>query len=284
MRFITFRSKEGDGVAIKAGDFYHGRTIAELGRDLKSVIHDQEAINDLARDLSMSPKVSLDDVELLPPIPNPDKIICIGLNYKDHSEESGFEIPTYPTVFARFATSLIGDGDAIIRPSVSDMLDYEGELAVVIGKGGRHISKAEALSHVAGYAPFNEATVRDYQMKSPQWTMGKTFDGTGAFGPALVTPDEVPEGCKGLQLTTRLNDEIVQNASIDDLIFDVAELISVLSEAMTLSPGDVIVTGTPGGVGALRKPPLWLKPGDTCTVVIKGIGTLSNSVRQEADS
>lgn len=284
MQFITYRSSGEEGVGLRAGDVYRGRLVSELGRDLKSVLHDPKAVQDLARDLSESPRVSMDDVELLPPIPKPDKIICIGLNYKDHSDESGFEVPTYPTVFARFATSLIGDGDAIVRPAVSDMLDYEGELAVIIGKGGRHISKSDALAHVAGYAPFNEASVRDYQMKSPQWMMGKTFDGTGAFGPALVTPDEVPEGCKGLQLTTRLNDEIVQQASIDDMIFDVAELISVLSEAMTLAPGDVIVTGTPAGVGALRKPPLWLTPGDICTVEISGIGTLTNSVRQEAEA
>lgn len=282
MRFISYKTNAGEGVALRVGDFYHGRPVSELGRDLKSVLHDPKAVQDLASDLSRCPKISIGDVKLLPPIPNPDKIICIGLNYKDHSEESGFAIPSYPTVFVRFATSLVGDGDALVRPFVSEMLDYEGELAVIIGRGGRHISKADALGHVAGYAPFNEATVRDYQMKSPQWTMGKTFDGTGAFGPELVTPDEVPKGCKGLQLTTCLNGDIVQQASTDDMIFDVAELISTLSEAMTLAPGDVIVTGTPAGVGALRKPPLWLKPGDTCTVEIESVGKLTNSVRQEA--
>lgn len=281
MRFITYKSGGEEGVAIRAGDFYHGRTVAELGRDLKSALHDRQAVLDLARDLSMSPKLSLKEIELLPPIPNPDKIICIGLNYEDHSDESGFEVPTYPTVFARYASSLVADGAPIIRPNVSEMLDYEGELAVVIGKGGRHIAREDALDHVAGYAPFNEASVRDYQIKSPQWTMGKTFDGTGAFGPELVTPEELPDGCKGLQLTTRLNDEVVQNVSTDDMIFDIATLVSLMSEAMTLAPGDVIVTGTPAGVGALRKPPLWLKPGDVCTVSIDRVGTLTNPVEQE---
>ncbi|MBL4802190.1 MAG: fumarylacetoacetate hydrolase family protein [Emcibacter sp.] len=229
----------------------------------------------------MAPKVALKTVDLLPPIPTPDKIICIGLNYREHSEESGFEVPTYPAVFARFASSLVADGDALIRPNASDLLDYEGELVAVIGKGGRHISKEDALDHVAGYSIFNESSVRDYQIKTQQWTIGKAFDGTGAFGPELVTSDELPPGCKGLSLTTRLNDEVVQKASIDDLIFDVAELVSILSEVMTLAPGDVIVTGTPSGVGALRKPPLWLKPGDVCTVEIDSIGKLTNSVQQE---
>ncbi len=281
MRFITYKTSEGEGVAIRAGDFYHGRLVAELGRDLKSALHDRQAVLELARDLSMSPKLSVDEIEFLPPVPAPEKIICIGLNYKDHSEESGFEVPEYPAVFARFANSLVGAGAPIIRPKVSDMLDYEGELAVIIGKGGHHIDKEDALDHVAGYALFNEASVRDYQIRTQQWTVGKTFDKTGAFGPELVTPDELPEGCKGLRLTTVLNGEEVQNASTDDLIFDIATLVSLMSEVMTLAPGDVIVTGTPAGVGALRKPPLWLKPGDVCTISIEKIGTLTNPVEQE---
>tara|TARA_R100000935_G_C2840985_1_gene170969 strand:+ start:8015 stop:8869 length:855 start_codon:yes stop_codon:yes gene_type:complete len=282
MRFITFSSDKGQGVAIRAGDFYHGCTVAELGRDLKAALQSPDAVQDLARDLSMSPKISLDEVELLPPIPAPDKIICIGLNYRDHAEESGFEIPAYPTVFSRYANSLVAHGAPLVRPNASDMLDYEAELAVIIGKSGRHISKDKALEHVAGYSVFNDGSVRDFQMKSPQWTMGKTFDATGGFGPELVTPEELPEGCNGLKLTMQVNGEVLQSASTNDFIFDVATLISTLSEAMTLTPGDVIVTGTPGGVGALRKPPIWLKPGDECVVEIEKIGKLVNPVIQES--
>ena len=282
MRFITFSSDKGQGVAIRAGDFYHGCTVAELGRDLKAALQSPDAVQDLARDLSMSPKISLDEVELLPPIPAPDKIICIGLNYRDHAEESGFEIPAYPTVFSRYANSLVAHGAPLVRPNASDMLDYEAELAVIIGKSGRHISKDKALEHVAGYSVFNDGSVRDFPMKSPQWTMGKTFDATGGFGPELVTPEELPEGCNGLKLTMQVNGEVLQSASTNDFIFDVATLISTLSEAMTLTPGDVIVTGTPGGVGALRKPPIWLKPGDECVVEIEKIGKLVNPVIQES--
>ena len=228
--------------------------------------------------------VDLEKTRLLPPIPAPDKIICIGLNYADHSRESGFEPPAYPTVFARYATSLVAHGAPIVRPNCSDQLDYEGELAVIVGRGGRHIPEAEALDHVGGYSIFNDGSIRDYQFKSPQWTMGKTFDSTGGFGPELVTPDELPAGCKGLRLETRLNGEVVQSASIDDLIFNVARLISILSEAITLAPGDVIVSGTPAGVGLARKPPLWMKPGDVCEVAVERVGRLINPIAQEAAS
>ncbi len=210
--------------------------------------------------------------------PHPPKIVCIGLNYADHSAESGFEVPNYPTVFGRFASSLIGHGAPIVRPRVSEQLDYEGEFVAVIGRGGRDIPKARALEHVAAYSLFNDASIRDYQFKAPQWTVGKNFDDTGAFGPCLVTADALPPGCQGLLLQTRLNGEIVQSASTDDLVFDVATLVSTLSEAFTLEPGDIIVTGTPSGVGLARKPPLWMKPGDVCEVELEGIGILRNPV------
>lgn len=282
MRFITYRSKEGEGVGLRTPDGYRGFSVEVLGGDLRSMLHDPEAIDGLACELGLAPLIDLETVELLPPIPRPDKIICIGLNYADHSAESGFEPPTYPTVFARFANSLVAHGAPLVRPAASEMLDYECELAAVIGRGGRHISRAEALSHVAGYSLFNDGSVRDFQVRTPQWTMGKVFDGTGAFGPELVTSDELPEGCKGLAIRTILNGETLQSASTADMIFDVATLVSVLSEAMTLSPGDVIVTGTPAGVGAMRKPPIWLKPGDECVIEIERIGTLVNKVVQEA--
>ncbi len=217
-----------------------------------------------------------------PPIMNPGKILCVGLNYLDHAAESKHDTPSYPVMFARFANTLVGHEQPLIRPLCSDQLDYEGEMVVVIGRGGRHIARAQALSHVAGYSIFNEGSIRDYQFKGPQWTMGKNFDGTGGFGPEMVTADELPEGAKGLRLETRLNGTAVQEASTSDMIFDVAELITVISEAITLEPGDIIVSGTPSGVGFARNPPLFMKAGDTCEVEIESIGTLSNPSADEA--
>lgn len=283
MRFISFNGPNGPGIGVRTAAGYRGLSYAELGGDLRTVIA-QGGLNEAGRRLSTAPILSQGAWSLGCPIPQPDKIICIGLNYADHSAESGFKVPDYPTVFARYATSLVPHGSAIIRPNVSDQLDYEGELAVVIGKGGRHIAEAQALDHVAGYSLFNDASVRDFQFKSPQWTVGKTFDGTGAFGPELVTADELPGGCEGLFIETRLNGVTVQKASTDDLIFNVRRLIAILSEAITLSPGDVIVSGTPAGVGLARTPPLWMKPGDVCEVEIEGLGILSNPIAQEIRS
>ena len=218
---------------------------------------------------------------MLPPLRSPEKIICVGLNYREHSAESGFKQPDYPTLFGRFNSTLIGNGAPIVRPRVSAQLDYEGELVAIIGKTGRSIPIADALQYVIGYSIFNDASIRDYQFKSPQWTMGKNFDHTGAFGPYLVTADELPAGGKGLKLQTRLNGEIVQEASTDDMVFDVPTLVSIISEAMTLKSGDVIVTGTPAGVGASRKPQLWMRPGDAVEVEIEKIGRLSNPIIEE---
>lgn len=223
-----------------------------------------------------------EEVEVLPPLQSPGKIICIGLNYLEHAKEGGFQPPTYPAVFARFQSSLIASGAPLVRPKASQQFDFEGELVVVIGKPGRHIAKENALVHVAGYSVFNDGSVRDYQMKGAQWTVGKNFDGTGAFGPHLVTPDEVPEGGKGLRVQTRLNGSVVQDASTDDMIFDVATLIALLSEALSFQAGDVIVTGTPPGVGFTRQPPLYMAAGDVCEVEIEGIGLLRNQVVDEA--
>jgi 2-keto-4-pentenoate hydratase/2-oxohepta-3-ene-1,7-dioic acid hydratase in catechol pathway len=218
----------------------------------------------------------------LPPLRRPPKILCVGLNFSDHSKESNFEQPDYPTMFLRLHTSLVAHNAPIVRPRVSDSLDYEGEIAVVLGKGGRHIRKEDALSHVAGYALFNDASVREYQFKTPQWTMGKNFDGTGAFGPDFVTADELPPGVKGLRLETRLNGEVVQSASTDDMVFDVETLIVILSEAVTLEAGDVIVSGTPSGVGWARNPKLLMRHGDVCEVSVEGLGTLRNEIVDEA--
>jgi 2-keto-4-pentenoate hydratase/2-oxohepta-3-ene-1,7-dioic acid hydratase in catechol pathway len=218
---------------------------------------------------------------LLPPLSRPPKIICIGLNYLDHTVESNLAQPDYPTVFLRAATSLVAHNASMIKPAASDSFDYEGELVAVLGKGGRHIRKADALSYVAGYSVFNDGSVREYQFKTPQWTIGKNFDGTGAFGPDLVTADELPPGATGLLLETKLNGEVVQSCSTAHMIFDVATLIAVLSEAMTLEAGDVIVTGTPSGIGWARTPRLLMKDGDVCEVSVEGLGVLRNTIVDE---
>ncbi|AQV98217.1 5-oxopent-3-ene-1,2,5-tricarboxylate decarboxylase [Cupriavidus necator] len=222
-----------------------------------------------------------DTIQYLPPVGRPPKIICVGLNYADHTKESPYEQPDYPTLFFRVATSLVGHGGPIVRPLASDTLDFEGELAVVLGKGGKHIARDSALEHVFGYSVFNDGSVREYQFKSPQWTVGKNFDSTGAFGPVLVTADELPPGAAGLLLQTRLNGQIVQSASTSDMLYDVASLIAITSEAITLEPGDVIVAGTPSGIGWARNPKLIMRDGDVCEVSIEGIGTLRNRVEDE---
>ena len=226
--------------------------------------------------------VALADVELLCPVLRPGKIICIGLNYRAHAIEGGNPIPDYPAVFMRGATSLLDPGGAMIYPVCSDKLDYEAELAVIIGKTATNVSAADALDHVAGYSCFNDGSVRDYQRKSTQWTMGKNFDATGGFGPDLVTPDELPTGASGLRLVARLNGQIMQDSNTADMIFDVATLIATLSEGMTLEPGDVIATGTPSGVGYARTPPVYMLPGDVCEIEIDGIGTLTNTIARRA--
>lgn len=226
--------------------------------------------------------VEIGEQDYLPLMSRPGKIICVGLNYADHTKESPYAQPDYPTLFPRFNSSLTAHNKPLIRPRISDTLDYEGEMAVVLKSGGRHIAKDEALQHVAGYALFNEGSVREYQFKSPQWTVGKNFDDTGAFGPDLVTADELPAGGKGLLLQTRVNGKVVQSANTTDMLFDVATIISTLSEAVTLEAGDVIVSGTPAGVGFGMDPKVYLKAGDVVEVSIEGIGTLVNPIVDEA--
>jgi len=225
-------------------------------------------------------EIALSEVTLLAPVPRPGKMICIGLNYRAHAEEGGNPIPDYPAVFMRGATSLMGPDAAMIYPECSDKLDYEAELAIVIGMTARNVG-ANALDYVAGYSCFNDGSVRDYQRKSTQWTMGKNFDHTGGFGPELVTPDELPKGASGLRISLRVNGETMQDGNTGDMIFDAAALIAILSEAMTLEPGDVIATGTPAGVGYARTPPFFLRPGDCTEVEIESIGTLVNTVARQ---
>lgn len=227
--------------------------------------------------------VLVDEASLtfLPPVARPPKIICLGLNYRDHAEESGLGIPEFPVLFGRFASSLIGHGAPIILPKVSHQLDWEAELVAVIGKGGKNISESTALDHVVGYSVFNDASIRDFQLRTPQWTAGKNFDDSGAFGPWLVTPDEVPAGAAGLKIECRVNGQVMQSSNTGNLIFDVARTIAMLSSFMTLEAGDVLVMGTPGGVGVARNPQVWMKAGDICEVEIEGIGLLVNPIVAE---
>ena len=222
---------------------------------------------------------SLDEVQLLPPAPGP-RIFCIGVNYHSHRDEMGRDTSQHPTVFVRFPSSIVGHDIPMLRPRASDRYDYEGELAVVIGRAGRRISRERALEHVAGYSCFNDGSVRDYQRHTTQFTAGKNFDRSGSMGPWLVSADEIADPSQ-LTLTTRLNGEVMQHSTTDLLIFDVPALIAYLSEFTELQPGDIIATGTPGGVGVARDPAVFMKPGDTIEVEITGIGTLGNVIAQE---
>lgn len=290
MRLVTFSHAAGPRLGVRLGDVLVDLAIAapELPRDMKALL----ALGDagLAAAASRAATAPLhaqqrfSGVRLLPPVPSPDKILCVGLNYIDHAIEIDPQrLPEHPVFFGRMATTLVAHDAPLIRPRVSEKLDFEGEVAAIIGIGGRHIPREAALAHVAGYALFNEGSVRDYQFRSSQWFLGKNFDHTGAFGPELCTTDELPLGAQGLRLTAAVNGEIMQEASTGDMLFDVATLVSTLSEAMTLAPGDVLVTGTPSGVGFARMPPVFLQAGDVCEIALEGYGVLRNPVAAESD-
>ena len=282
MRIVNFETRGVPGIAADDGSGWHGLTQPDRGfpGTLPELIAQGADLLRIGRSLGQSPAIDLNAVRLLPPVPVPPKILCVGLNYDDHLQESGLKKPDYPEIFARFATSLIAHQEPIRRPRESTALDYEAELAVVIGKPGRRIPREQALDHVAGYSLFNDASLRDFQLRTPQWTMGKNFDGTGSFGPWLVTPDAVPPGASGLRIQGRLNGRVMQDSRTNLLIFGVATLIETLSVAMSLERGDVIITGTPGGVGAARKPPVFMQPGDIFEVDIEGLGVLTNPVQE----
>jgi 2-keto-4-pentenoate hydratase/2-oxohepta-3-ene-1,7-dioic acid hydratase in catechol pathway len=263
-----------------------GEAVLDLGRRLpwRSLreLLEADGLNQAAAQLASGrPDYALNAVSYAPVIPDPGKIICVGLNYRDHVAETGRTVTEKPALFARFACSQVGHLQPLVKPKVSDDFDYEGELAVVIGKPGRHIPANRALGHVAGYACYNEGSIRDWQRHTSQFLAGKSFAESGSFGPWLVTTDEIPDPSK-LTLQTRLNGAVVQNTTTDLLITPVPELIAYISTICPLAPGDVIVTGTPGGVGAKRTPPLWMRPGDTVEVEISGVGILRNSVVAEA--
>jgi 2-keto-4-pentenoate hydratase/2-oxohepta-3-ene-1,7-dioic acid hydratase in catechol pathway len=276
MKLMSFRRPNGEpswGIAKDRGVI----DLGYLAPSLKYALWARESLAELA---AGRPDYRLDQVRFLPPIPNPDKILCVGLNYVSHIKEGGREPPPKPIIFARFANSQVGHGETLIRPKASETYDYEGELAVIIGRRCRHVPKAHAQEVIAGYACYNEGSVREWQRHSGQFTPGKNFHHSGAFGPWIVTPDETGDITRAT-LLTRLNGEEVQRATVDDLCFDIPTLIEYVSTFTQLEVGDVIVTGTTGGVGAYRTPPLWMKHGDTVEVEVSGVGVLRNPVAQE---
>jgi len=270
-------------VALAGEDWLNLSIVTERFHDVSEVLAAPDGLDIVAELLSSERGILVNESDLIwrPLTPRPGKVICLGLNYADHAAESPYDRPDYPVLFARFTTSLIGHRRPLVRPALSDQFDYEGELVALIGRRAHGVAGDDALAYVAGYSIFNDASIRDYQFKSPQWTVGKNFDGTGAFGPMFVSVDELPPGASGLRLTTKIGSDVMQDGNTADMLFGVAETIAIVSAAITLEPGDVLVMGTPGGVGFARKPPVFLRPGDTVTVTIEGIGELVNDVVDE---
>jgi 2-keto-4-pentenoate hydratase/2-oxohepta-3-ene-1,7-dioic acid hydratase in catechol pathway len=285
MKFTTYLRHGAPRLAVVDNDqlIDLNDALPHVPDDLRKALQAGVDLNEAARQaLAHGARQPLAAATLAPLVPEPGKIVCLGLNYYDHAKEGGRDKPDYPWFFFRGASSLIAHGDSGVVPSVSAKFDYEAELAVVIGRRvPRHTKEADALQYVFGYGCFNDMSVRDYQKRTPQWTIGKNFDGTGGFGPLLVSADDLPPGAVGLKIQGRLNGEVMQDANTSDMIFSVAETIALLAEVLTLEPGDVIVMGTPAGVGQARTPPVWMKAGDRYEVEIERVGTLSNPIVDE---
>lgn len=285
MRLLAFDKSGRPAIGVRKGQDVVDLSVAapDLPRDVPGLLSAGPAAMEAVGKAVASPPAGAvmpgDGIVYHPPVWNPGKIICVGLNYADHAAESGLKKPDYPVLFLRVDTTLVGHNRPLLLPRCSEQFDYEAEMVVVIGRKGRNIAARGCLDYIAGYSIFNEGSIRDYQFKSQTWTSGKNFDGTGGFGPDLVTADELPPAGKGLRIRTRLNGKTLQDATTDDMMFDVPELIETISEVMTLLPGDIIVSGTPSGVGFARKPPIWMKPGDVCEVELEQVGTLSNPIK-----
>jgi len=286
MRLVTFDAGGEDHVGVRLGDEVADLAVAapDLPNTIVGLLEAGGDALDRAKSAAEGAADRLDYAGLTfrPVMPRPPKIICLGLNYAAHAAEGGHDKPTFPSFFMRGATSLVGHNQPLIRPKASEQLDYEAEMVAVIGKTCRHVSEADALDVVAGYSIFNEGSVRLFQRKTSQWTIGKNFDQTGGFGPDFITADELPPGAVGLRIATHLNGQTMQDDNTANMLFGVAETIAILTECLTLEAGDVIVTGTPSGVGHARTPQVWMKDGDVCEIEIEGIGTLRNPIKDEA--
>lgn len=284
MRLLRFHASDGPHLGVLHGEQVHDLTSVRPGlTDATAWLQlDAAARARCAADALARPGQPLAGLRLAMPVARPGKVVCLGLNYRDHAAEGGHAAPDYPAFFMRGATSLLEPGAAMRRPRCSDRLDWEAELAVVIGRRARHCTEADALDCVGGYSVFNDGSVRDYQRKSSQWTIGKNFDATGAFGPWLVTPDELPPGAAGLRICSRLNGQVMQDSNTGLMIIPVVQAIVLITECMTLEPGDVIAMGTPAGVGYARTPPVFMKAGDRIEIEIERIGVLANPVEDDA--
>ena len=285
MRLVSFKKADGlhIGVITDKGVVDLNLIDPSAPGDLGAVVKEGK-IDDIAMLMDQAGDevhYQIKDLNLALPVPSPGKILCLGLNYMDHVAEGPFEKQPYPAIFMRSATSLLAANKPMVVPSVSETLDYEAELAVVIGKEGKNLNKKNALDIIAGYSCFNDGSIREFQRHTIQWTMGKNFDKTGSFGPALVTPDELPHGAVGLKIECRLNGKTVQSSKTDMMIFSVVETLIYLTNVLTLEPGDLVVMGTPSGVGHARRPPLWMKDGDLVEVEIEDVGVLANPVCSE---
>ena len=278
MKLLTYKTSKGAsyGAVSGQGVIDLGRRLGARYPDLKALIA-ADAFKEAAALLKEAPDHKLSEISFLPVIPNPGKIVCVGLNYQDHVVETGRDNTEQPAIFLRVAESQLGHKQPMPRPRESTHLDFEAEIAVIIGKGGRRISQKDSWSHIAGYSCYNDGSVRDWQRHTIQWTAGKNFDATGAFGPWMVTADEIPPNTV-MTLSCRLNGETMQKATTEQMIFKIPKIIEYVSTWTTLVPGDVLVTGTPGGVGARRTPPIWMKPGDKVEIEIDKVGVLENSI------
>jgi 2-keto-4-pentenoate hydratase/2-oxohepta-3-ene-1,7-dioic acid hydratase in catechol pathway len=289
MKIVGFQANEGLRLGVVEGDNVidlqaaDARVPTNLADILAAHNGDLRPLADAAQRAPASARKPLKGLKFGLPVARPPKVICLGLNYMEHVKEgmNRDNVPKFPTIFMRCQTSLVPHNQPIVRPKVTETLDYEAEMVVVIGKRAKHLTMDNAYSCIAGYSCFNEGSVREFQRKTTQWDMGKNFDHTGAFGPWLVTADEVPPGGKGLKIESRLNGQVMQSDNTDNMMFPVAETLVYVSQGMTLEPGDVIVTGTPSGVGFARKPPVWMKNGDTCEVEIEKVGTLVSPIADE---
>jgi 2-keto-4-pentenoate hydratase/2-oxohepta-3-ene-1,7-dioic acid hydratase in catechol pathway len=285
MRFLSGHVAGKQSVYLVQGDdaFDLSGKVGGIGADLTNMIENPELMKAIPSMTDLGPGIAVSDITPALPVAKPGTIICLGLNYIEHIKEGGYDVPDYPALFMRGPNSIMAAGAPLVRPTCSDKLDYEAELMLIVGKGGRHISEADALNHVFGYTVFNDGSVRDYQRKTHQWTPGKNFDNTGAIGPYVVTPDELPEGAKGLKIESRVGTEILQSSNTENMIWSAASAIAIISEYTTLAPGDLIALGTPPGVGHAKTPPRWLKPGEVVDIEIENIGICSSPIVDEAD-